>query len=69
MYFLNGGSEMTLTDLKIRQSKPRDEAYSVADGGGMYLWVTPAGGKLFRWSYRFEGKRKLMALGTHSSMR
>lgn len=60
---------MTLTDLKIRPSKPRDEAYSVADGGGMYLWVTPAGGKLFRWSYRFEGKRKLMALGTHSSMR
>ena len=62
---LKGGIEKVLTDLKIKQSKPRDEAYSLADGGGMYLWVTPPGGKLFRWAYRFEGKRKLMALGRY----
>ena len=56
---------MVLTDLKIRQSKPRDKEYSVSDGGGMFLWVTPTGGKLFRWGYRFGGKRKLMALGKY----
>ncbi len=56
---------MVLSDLRIKQCKPRDQAFSVADGGGLYLWVTPSGGKLFRWAYRFEGKRKLMALGKY----
>ena len=56
---------MVLTDLKIRQAKSLDQAYSLRDGGGMYLWVTPSGGKLFRWSYRFDDKRKLMALGKY----
>ncbi len=51
--------------MKIKQCKPRAQAFSVADGGGLYLWVTPSGGKLFRWAYRFEGKRKLMALGKY----
>jgi hypothetical protein len=39
----------------------------MADGGGLYLWVKPNGGKLSRWAYRFEGKKKLMALGKQSS--
>ncbi len=33
------------------------------DGEGLYLWVTPSGGKLWRWGYRFEGKEKLMSHG------
>jgi hypothetical protein len=37
----------------------------MSDAGGMYLWVTPAGGKLWRWSYRYEGKEKLMSLGKY----
>ena len=37
----------------------------MGDGGGMYLWITPAGGKLWRWSYRYEGKEKLMSLGKY----
>ncbi len=37
----------------------------MADGGGLYLWVTPAGGKLWRWSYRFDRKEKLMAFGRY----
>lgn len=31
----------------------------------MYLWLTPAGGKLWRWAYVFDGKEKLMALGRY----
>ena len=54
---------MGLTDTEIRRTKPRDKTYSLFDGGGMYLSVTPSGGKLWRWKYRFEGKAKLMALG------
>ncbi len=45
-----------LTDTEIKNAKAKTKAYSKADGGGLYLWVTPAGGKLWRWSYRFDGK-------------
>ena len=54
-----------LTDAAIRAAKPRKQAYSLSDGGGLYLWITPPGGKLWRWSYRFEGKEKLMTLGAY----
>ncbi len=54
-----------LTDTEIRKSKPGSEAYRLADGHGLYLWITPAGGKLWRWKYRFDGKEKLMALGKY----
>ena len=29
----------------------------------MHLWITPAGGKLWRWKYRFESREKLMSFG------
>jgi len=35
----------------------------MTDGRGLYLTVTPAGGKLWRWKYRFEGVEKLMSFG------
>jgi len=37
----------------------------MSDGGGLYLWVTVSGGKLWRWSYRYTGKEKLMSLGKY----
>src|ERR1035437_8398346 len=37
----------------------------MGDGGGLYLWVKPTGGKLWRWSYRFDGMEKLMSLGKY----
>ena len=37
----------------------------MADSGNLYLWVTPSGGKLWRWAYRFEGKKKLMTFGKY----
>jgi hypothetical protein len=54
-----------LTDTEIKKAKATDKAYSMGDGGGLYLWVKPTGGKLWRWSYRFEGKEKLMSLGKY----
>jgi len=56
---------VALTDTEIKKAKPREKAYATGDGGGLYLWVTPAGGKHWRWSYRFEGKEKLMTLGKY----
>jgi hypothetical protein len=37
----------------------------MADSGGLFLLVTKAGGKLWRWKYRFEGKEKKMSLGQY----
>ncbi len=54
-----------LTDTEIKRAKAAERAYSMGDGGGLYLWVKPTGGKLWRWSYRFEGKEKLMSFGKY----
>ena len=54
-----------LTDKEIKNAKAKAQAYSKVDGGGLCLWVTKAGSKLWRWSYRFEGKEKLMSLGEY----
>jgi Arm DNA-binding domain len=56
---------MGLTDTEIRKSKPAEASYRLSDSGGMYLVVSPAGGKLWRWKYRFDAKEKLMALGKY----
>ena len=56
---------MGLADTGIKKAKPRQRPYSMSDGGGLYLWITPAGGKLWRWSYRYESKEKLMSLGKY----
>ena len=54
---------MALTELKIKSSKPDTKAYKLADEKGMYLLIQPSGGKLWRLDYRFDGKRKTLALG------
>jgi integrase len=54
-----------LTDKKVRQAKPKEQAYRITDGLGLYLMVTPAGGKLWRWKYRFQGVEKLMTFGKY----
>jgi len=56
---------VALTDTEIRKSKPAEKLYRLPDGGGLFLLVTPAGGKLWRWKYRFEGAEKLMPLGKY----
>jgi integrase len=56
---------MALTDTGIRKSKPGDKPYKLTDGRGLFLLVTPAGGKLWHFKYRFEGKEKLMAIGPY----
>lgn len=56
---------MPLTDTEIRKAKAKDKAYRMSDSGSLYLWVTPEGGKLWRWAYTHEGKEKLMAFGKY----
>jgi integrase len=56
---------MPLTDVAIRKAKPADKPQRLFDGGGLYLEVSPAGGKLWRWKYRYGGKEKRMAFGAY----
>ena len=56
---------MSLSDTQIKKSKPGPKAYSIPDGGALYLWITPSGGRLWRWGYRFESKEKLMSFGQY----
>jgi integrase len=56
---------MALSDVEIRQAKPQGKPYKLFDGGGLYLEVTPSGGKLWRYKFRFGGKEKRLALGAY----
>ena len=62
---------MALTDVKVRNEKPGERQVKLTDGEGMYLLITPAGkqspagGKCWRLKYRYDGKEKVLALGTY----
>lgn len=56
---------MPLSDLAIRGAKPSDKPVRMFDGGGLYLEVSPAGSKLWRLKYRFNGKEKRLSLGIY----
>lgn len=56
---------MPLTDTAIRNAKPREKRYKLSDSGGLYLEVSPAGGKWWRLKYRFNGKEKRISLGVY----
>ena len=56
---------MPLTDVAIRNAKPAAKAIKLADGGGMFLMVTPAGGKLWQLKYRVDGREKLLSIGAY----
>jgi len=52
-----------LTERAVKALKPRPKPYKAADGEGLYVYVTPAGGKLWRLKYRFGGKERRLSLG------
>jgi integrase len=54
-----------LSDAKARNAKARTKPYKIADGEGLFLLVTPAGGKYWRLKYYLAGKEKLLALGVY----
>jgi integrase len=56
---------MPLTDVKIRSAKRREKSYKLGDSGGLYLEVSTAGGKYWRWKYRFGRKEKRLAFGVY----
>jgi uncharacterized SAM-binding protein YcdF (DUF218 family) len=51
--------------LQVNKAKPQTKQFTLFDGGGLFLLVSPPGGKLWRFKYRYEGKQKLLALGKY----
>jgi integrase len=54
---------MALSVVAIKAAETRDKAYKLSDRDGLYLLVTPAGGRYWRMNYRYLGKQKTLAFG------
>ncbi|QNN47044.1 integrase arm-type DNA-binding domain-containing protein [Thermomonas brevis] len=59
---------MALTDTTIRKAKPGAKPVKLVDGNGLFLLLQPAGGRWWRFRYRFGGKEKMLSLGTYPAV-
>ena len=59
---------MALSDVAVRNAKPREREYKLSDSGGLYMPVTPAGGKLWRLNFRVDGREKKLAIGAYPAI-
>lgn len=56
---------MPLTHTAVANAKPREKVYRLSDGEGLFLQISPQGGKYWRLRYFFNGKENMLALGTY----
>lgn len=54
---------LSLSEVQIRNAKPKSKQYTMFDGGGLYILIKPNGSKMWRLKYRFNGRERLMAVG------
>lgn len=54
-----------LTDVALKNLKPKDKPYKVADRDGMYAYVSPGGSISFRFDYRMHNRRETLTLGRY----
>jgi integrase len=59
---------MKLSETTCKKAKPTNKTQKLADGEGLYLEITPSGGKYWRMKYRFHGKEKRLAFGTYPNI-
>ena len=57
-----------LTEAKVKNAKARDRNYKIQDGNGLYLFVSVAGGRTWRYDYAFNGSRKTLTIGKYPSV-
>ncbi|CAN8140146.1 Integrase [uncultured Thiomicrorhabdus sp.] len=57
-----------LTDAKVKNAKPKDKAYKLADGGGLYLYVTKSGTKSFRYDFKLNEKWITLTFGQYPTL-
>lgn len=56
---------MPLSDVTIRNLKPREKPYKVSDFDGLFVLVKPTGSRLWQFKYRVDGKEKLLSIGPY----
>ncbi|EGN4670469.1 tyrosine-type recombinase/integrase [Escherichia coli] len=59
---------MKLNARQVDAAKPREKAYKLADGAGLYLEIVPSGSRYWRMKYRFNGKEKRIAFGVYPAV-
>ena len=57
-----------LTDTFLRGLKANGQIQKKSDGGGLYIHVSPIGGKLWRMAYGFDGKQKTLSFGAYPAV-
>jgi integrase len=56
------------TDATVRNAKPKEKPYKLAAGAGLYVEVSPAGGRHWRLKYRWQGKEKRLTFGPYPAV-
>lgn len=57
-----------LTVRSVDSAKPKDKPYKLADERGLYLYVSPAGGKSWRANFTANGKQQTRTYGRYPAM-
>ena len=58
-----------LTDLAVKSAKASDKPTKMSDSDGLYLHIMPTGSKVWRYDYRFDGKRKTATFGHYPQVK
>ena len=56
---------MSLTNLLLKNSKPKDKQYKLPDGQGLHILIHPNEAKYWQLRYYFQGKQKLLNFGKY----
>lgn len=57
-----------MSELALRNLKPRDREYKVSDGGGLFVIVQTNGTKRWRLAYRHGGKQRALSFGVYPAV-
>lgn len=64
---LNLGALM-LSEVAVRQAKPKERDYKLSDAEGLYMFVAKSGHRSWRLKYRFAGKERRLILGAYPAV-
>lgn len=59
---------MKLNDRQIKNAKPAEKPFKLNDGKGLYLYINTSGGKLWRFDFSHNGKRKTLSIGKYPTV-
>ncbi|WP_107825249.1 tyrosine-type recombinase/integrase [Neisseria sicca] len=59
---------MKLNDRQIKNAKPAEKPFKLNDGKGLYLYINTGGGKLWRFDFSYNGKRKTLSIGKYPTI-